>query len=675
MSTYSVYNLLVDNTFAFPPGITAGYILGMNADGSTSWIENRGGGGSSVESLDGSILKSLDINGTVNSIEIQSDKKILIGGDFTLVNGISTSMICRINPDLSLDMEFLTNIGSGFNDRIMDIRTQPDGKILVCGNFNTFNGLDRGKIVRLNINGTEDTDFYANLGTGFNDCINTIELDANSKILLGGDFTSLNGFDRSYIVKLRQSGKEDRTYSFGMGPFNSGIKVIRKQNDGKTLIGGSFTSYNSNNRNYLIRVDYYGAEDVTFYNNLGDSFNDVVSDIQIDNNNIFIGGEFNTFNSNTRKYFIKLNIDGIEDTTFYSNLVEGFNSGVKSIKIQPNGKIIAAGSFTDFNGNSCNRIVRLGVDGSFDTRFQEVLPNINNNINITNTIDGYIYIGGEFSGGFISLYNYSQLVYKKPTNPLIYNLPVPSIKLSIGTVSITTWSQNGGLDDDAVLSRYPICITTDLSQELIDKYEVRVEMLLYKRKIRKDSKYAGYIIADRNYDNILIGPQFLDTGDYSFSRTDFSDEWTRGGGKFELNRFNQYRVKSINAKIPVWEYLHSRFKYYDIKYRSIGNNEDSVKACIFIQNRSGRNRIGNTYAYSPYYCPLYICFRYVVWVPEADYGRGQYVCGPTSKTIKVSASFFPFKRDLQEELNTGFPTASINNKFIYNYLSCWFQDG
>jgi uncharacterized delta-60 repeat protein len=263
----------------------------------------------------------------------------------------------------------------------MDIRTQPDGKILVCGNFNTFNGLDRGKIVRLNINGTEDTDFYANLGTGFNDCINTIELDANSKILLGGDFTSLNGFDRSYIVKLRQSGKEDRTYSFGMGPFNSGIKVIRKQNDGKTLIGGSFTSYNSNNRNYLIRVDYYGAEDVTFYNNLGDSFNDVVSDIQIDNNNIFIGGEFNTFNSNTRKYFIKLNIDGIEDTTFYSNLVEGFNSGVKSIKIQPNGKIIAAGSFTDFNGNSCNRIVRLGVDGSFDTRFQEVLPNIYKDIN------------------------------------------------------------------------------------------------------------------------------------------------------------------------------------------------------------------------------------------------------------------------------------------------------
>jgi hypothetical protein len=35
MSTYSVYDIKIDNSLAFTPGATAGYVLAINTDGST----------------------------------------------------------------------------------------------------------------------------------------------------------------------------------------------------------------------------------------------------------------------------------------------------------------------------------------------------------------------------------------------------------------------------------------------------------------------------------------------------------------------------------------------------------------------------------------------------------------------------------------------------------------
>jgi hypothetical protein len=48
MSTYSIYNLKIDNDIRFQPGITAGYVLSINADGTTTWVEKQGGGGATL---------------------------------------------------------------------------------------------------------------------------------------------------------------------------------------------------------------------------------------------------------------------------------------------------------------------------------------------------------------------------------------------------------------------------------------------------------------------------------------------------------------------------------------------------------------------------------------------------------------------------------------------------
>ena len=85
---------------------------------------------------------------------------------------------------------------------------------------------------------------------------------------------------------------------------------------------------------------------------------------------IIVAGTFSAFNGITCKDLVRLNINGTLDTTF--NIGVGFNIAIKSIAIQPNGKIFACGAFTTFNNVSTNYIVKLNSDGSLDNTFNSL---------------------------------------------------------------------------------------------------------------------------------------------------------------------------------------------------------------------------------------------------------------------------------------------------------------
>ncbi|MBK7968347.1 MAG: delta-60 repeat domain-containing protein [Bacteroidetes bacterium] len=78
------------------------------------------------------------IPGEVRVIELQPDGKVVIGGNFTEYYGIPRKSIARLNSDGTIDQTFQP--GSGFDKSIFAIAIQPDGKIIVAGSFNTFNG-------------------------------------------------------------------------------------------------------------------------------------------------------------------------------------------------------------------------------------------------------------------------------------------------------------------------------------------------------------------------------------------------------------------------------------------------------------------------------------------------------------------------------------------------------
>ena len=100
-------------------------------------------------------------NNVVLTTSIQSDGKIIIGGWFTSYNGIARNRIARLNTDGTLDATF--NPGTGANSAVYTTSIQSDGKIIIGGNFTSYNGTGRNRIARINGNNVLNTsDFEKN---------------------------------------------------------------------------------------------------------------------------------------------------------------------------------------------------------------------------------------------------------------------------------------------------------------------------------------------------------------------------------------------------------------------------------------------------------------------------------------------------------------------------------
>ena len=290
---------------------------------------------------------------TVASISIQPDGKIIFGGGNFTVNYRN---LVRLNSNGSIDSTF--NIGNGFSSNVISTSLQSDGKIIVGGNFGTFSGISQNRLVRLNSNGSKDDTF--NIGSGFNGIVWSTFIQSDGKILVGGAFTTYTGSTNNYLIRLNSDGSKDTSFNIGSG-FNGGVFSIAIQSNGKILAGGGFTTFTGSSQNYLIRLNSDGSKDSTF--NIGSGFNTGVNSTKIQSDGkILAGGDFTTFTGSSQNRLIRLNSDGSKDLTF--NVGSGFNDLVYSIEIQPDGKTLAVGNFTTFEGSSQNRAIRLNTDGT-----------------------------------------------------------------------------------------------------------------------------------------------------------------------------------------------------------------------------------------------------------------------------------------------------------------------
>ena len=333
----------------------------------------------------------IGFNNTIFGSDIQSDGKIIVGGAFTTYTGVSQNRIVRFNTDGSLDSSFV--VGTGFNSTVHSIALQPsDGKILVGGEFTSYNGNSRNYIVRLNTDGSVDSSFV--VGTGFNDRVEVISVQTDGKILVGGEFTTYNGNSQKYIVRLNTDGSVDSSFIIG-GGFNFHVKYLSIQTDGKIIVGGRFNSYSGVSQNRIARLNTDGSLDSTFV--IGTGFNFEVESIYVQpsDGKILVGGQFTSYNGNSRNYIVRLNVDGSLDSSFVVGT--GFDSVVWSMGVQSDNKIIIGGNFTTYNGNSQKYIVRLNTNGSLDSSFV-VGTGFNNSVYSLNIqSDSKIITGGNFS--------------------------------------------------------------------------------------------------------------------------------------------------------------------------------------------------------------------------------------------------------------------------------------
>lgn len=325
--------------------------------------------------------------------------------------------ILRVGTTNSLmdaeDTAFYTNLGSAFSNSVLALAVQANQQVLVGGAFTTFNGNTRDYIVRLNTDGTEDTSFYTNLGTGFGtggSTITALAVQANQQILVGGSFSTLNGNTRNGLVRLNSDGTEDTTFAtnIGTGFLQSGlspiIQTICVQTNGQILVGGNFNTFNGNTRNNIVRLNSDGIEDTTFATNIGTAFAGGSGPFamiqQITSGDIVVGGNFTSFNGTTVYYLIGLNTDGTLNTSFNTNVGTGPGAIVLALVQQANGQIVVGGDFTSFGSYSPGYIIRINASGLVDTSFQPLTPSTgyNGQVNaLAIQSDQNIVVGGQFT--------------------------------------------------------------------------------------------------------------------------------------------------------------------------------------------------------------------------------------------------------------------------------------
>ncbi|MBI4747079.1 MAG: hypothetical protein HY774_01200 [Acidobacteria bacterium] len=282
------------------------------------------------------------VSGPVLALAVQLDGKILVGGAFVFINGVVCPGLGRLNPDGTLDQTFT----SPQSLSIFAIVLQPDEKIVIGGDFTFVAGQPAQRIVRLNSDGTRDTSFNSSA----NDLIWTLGLQADGKILVGGDFSMLGGQPCSRIGRLNLDGTLDMSFTASA---DSTVRTVLVQPDGKIVVGGAFTTLSGQPRNRIGRLNLDGTVDMTF--NPGADGPIVSLAIQTDGKILAGGNTFSTLGGQPRFGIGRLETDGTIDPMFNP----GAFGIVNSLAIQTDGKVIVGGTFFLLGGQPRNLIGRV----------------------------------------------------------------------------------------------------------------------------------------------------------------------------------------------------------------------------------------------------------------------------------------------------------------------------
>ncbi|PYJ06938.1 MAG: hypothetical protein DMF06_17050 [Verrucomicrobia bacterium] len=235
-------------------------------------------------------------NGVVNALATQTNGNLAVGGNFSL----PARSLSQLRPNGSIDSTFA--VGTGADNVIHGAAAYRNGSVIVVGGFTNFNGVTRRGVARLNPDGTVDFSFVPVLVT--NGIIYTVAMQTNGQVLIGGDFQLNTSAAHYSLARLNTDGSLDTSFR-GTNGINGIVFGIGVQSNGKIIVGGTFTTIDGFIRNRYARLNNNGTLDDTF--NPGIGANNTVYAISIlPDDNILIGGEFTLVNGISRRGIAKI---------------------------------------------------------------------------------------------------------------------------------------------------------------------------------------------------------------------------------------------------------------------------------------------------------------------------------------------------------------------------------
>ena len=199
--------------------------------------------------VDTTFIPGLGLDGPAHAVWVLSDGRVLVAGAFALADGLARGRVARFNPDGSLDATFApTAITSG---TVYSMVVQAGGEVVVGGDFVTTAGTNSVRLARLNGDGSLDSAF--NVGSGPNGVVFALGLNSSNQIVVGGNFTAINGVTRNRFARLQSDGRLDAAFDPGPGA-NGTVFALVVQPNNDIVIGGNFTMVSGAVRNRLARV-------------------------------------------------------------------------------------------------------------------------------------------------------------------------------------------------------------------------------------------------------------------------------------------------------------------------------------------------------------------------------------------------------------------------------------
>jgi len=267
--------------------------------------------------------------------------------------------------------------------------------IIAVGQIYSSNQYDFAA-VKFNHQGIIDTSFATNgkftIGFGIDDFCNSVVIQSDNKIILGGYSSAWDGFNVNSIytqfslIRLKNDGIIDSTFGINgkfeldMDPIDCGAVALALQSDGKIIAVGKYNN-GSSLQIIAIRISTNGILDVNFGNNgiFRTQIDTLLQDdettccvIQPDNK-VLIGFCTNDQPSLGKVFgLLRLTNDGFIDASFGGS---GFlktdipllpNDYPTSVKIQNDGKILLAGTTKN---SKIMAICRYNNDGTLDNSF------------------------------------------------------------------------------------------------------------------------------------------------------------------------------------------------------------------------------------------------------------------------------------------------------------------
>ncbi|MEY2878919.1 MAG: hypothetical protein RLZZ15_1299, partial [Verrucomicrobiota bacterium] len=333
-------------------------------------------------------------NAPIRALALQPDGKLLVAGDFTSIGGAPRNRLARLNADGSLDTAFNPSIGGAVNALLL----LPDGRIVIGGAFTTVGTTTRNRLARLSTTGALDAAFDPNV----NNVVFALGLHGGGKLLVGGGFTRIGTSDRGRMARLNPDGTVDSEFNAAA---NNVVTAIAVQRDGHILFGGAFTTVQPfptptpQSRSHLARLQADGQFDSAFNANVGGDVNALV--IQPDGS-ILVGGAFASAWSagaapSGRGNLARFSADGALDVAF----APFTNQTVAALAIFPDARLAVGGYFTRVASRNIpagiirNRLARLNLDGTIDATFA---PEDGGRPLVTAVqADGKVLLGGTFT--------------------------------------------------------------------------------------------------------------------------------------------------------------------------------------------------------------------------------------------------------------------------------------